>query len=100
MDLSGSNEFSFTGNQVKTSNVQNEIFYKQKAFKGQSGHTDSVSAVIYDDIQHVLYSASLDKSIKVYRSLLFFSKNFTTQIINRIFFKNHAIVFNDECNID
>ncbi len=39
-----------------------DLFIKSQTFKG---HTDSVSALVFDDSHGILYTASLDCSIKV-----------------------------------
>ena len=46
--------------------LPDELFVKFKTFKGQSGHLDSVSALVYDEEGGVLYTSSLDHSIKVH----------------------------------
>jgi WD40 repeat protein len=40
----------------------NDLFVKSQTFKG---HSDSVSALVYDDSHGVLYTASLDNTIRV-----------------------------------
>ena len=49
-------------NQVSHSESRNDLFVKSQTFKG---HSDAISALVYDDSHGVLYTASLDSSIKV-----------------------------------
>ena len=41
---------------------KNDLFVKIQTFKG---HSDAISALVFDDSHGVLYTASLDNSIKV-----------------------------------
>ena len=65
------NEIVSTSADANTLNhgSKNDLFIKSQTFKG---HSDSVSALVFDDSHGILFTASLDCSIKASLSIAYF----------------------------